>query len=57
MTDEEWIAAKASMPWRSECKTTGLGGEYRLLDKKGKEVPIPLMLAVMERLSAHIASK
>ena len=56
MTDEEWKKAKATMPWRQESGVVhGLGGVYRLLDNKGKEVSIPLFLAVLERLTAHIA--
>lgn len=57
MTEHEWNEAKESMPWHSVSEVTVLGGEYRLLDRKGKEVPIPVMLAVMERLTAHIAKR
>lgn len=58
MTEEEWLKAKATMPWRQESEVVrGLGGVYKLLDNKGKEVPIPTFLAVLERLTAHIAKK
>lgn len=57
MTDEEWNEAKKTMPWVHTAEVNGLGRVIRLLDCKGKEVPIHIMIAVVERLSAHLGAK
>lgn len=57
MTDEEWLKAKETMPWVHTAEVNGLGGVIRLLDCKGKEVPIMTMIAVLERLSLHLSKK
>lgn len=55
MTDEEFAAAKKTFPWTPSLLTNGLGGQYYLHDKSGKEVPIDLMLGVLNKLTHHIA--
>lgn len=57
MTEEEWLAAKATFPWRHQVVQNGLGGQVFMFDKNGAEVPLFTMVAVAERLTVAIANK
>lgn len=57
MTEEEWLAAKATFPWRHQVAHNGIGGQVFVFDKSGVEVPLFTMIAVTERLTVAIANK
>lgn len=57
MSPDEYAALKVTMPWRHEITPTAKGGNIRLLDKNGNEVPLISMVAFMEYITGKIASR
>lgn len=56
MTDAEFSAACATMPWQEIMITTGRHTLMQMIDNQGREVPLLTMLATMARLSQQVAA-
>lgn len=57
MNPDNYAALKATMPWRHEITPTTKGGNIRLLDKDGNEVPLISLVVFMEYITGKIASR
>lgn len=56
MTDAEYQALKATMPWTHRVLGGGFGGQVQVLDKNGREVALFDMVKFLEFITAKITT-
>lgn len=56
MTDEQFKALRATMPWTERVFKTAKGGIVQVVDKDGNEVPMFQMTRFLVLITAKLAS-
>lgn len=56
MTEAEYQALKATMPWTHKIVGGGFGGQVYVLDKNGEEVPLFDLIKFTEFITAKITA-
>lgn len=56
MNDEQFKAAKATMPWTERVFQTGRGNIIQMIDNAGREVPLFTMTAFLMLITAKLAA-
>jgi len=57
VTEEAFLAAKATFPWTEHVVTNGRHTIIKLIDRNGQEVPLFTMTAFLTMITAKLASK
>lgn len=55
MNDDQFKAAKATMPWTEHVFQTGRGNIIQVIDNRGQEVPLFTMTAFLKLITAKLA--
>lgn len=55
MSDDEFKALKATMPWHERLVSTRQGGVVQIIDNRGAEVPLFTITAFLAMITARLA--
>lgn len=54
MTDEQFKQVQSTFPWTTQVIHTGIGGQVRMIDRNGQEVPLFAMTDFLQFITRHM---